>query len=90
MGWRSKLLLMLIVYFAGFATAIYYLAPSNETASRGADALNKFASCASKKVTAGCAAISKYDFKGAYNKGMQSIKDMKTRNVAKSQETQEE
>lgn len=28
MGWRSKLLFLLIVYFAGFATAIYHLAPS--------------------------------------------------------------
>ena len=28
-GWRSKLLLTLIVYFAGFATAIYALAPAD-------------------------------------------------------------
>ena len=28
MGWRSKLIFLLVVYFAGFATAIYYLAPS--------------------------------------------------------------
>lgn len=27
MGWRGKLILILIVYFAGFATAIYCLAP---------------------------------------------------------------
>lgn len=26
-GWRSKLIFVLIVYFAGFATAIYFLAP---------------------------------------------------------------
>ena len=26
-GWRSKLIFLLIVYFAGFATAIYCLAP---------------------------------------------------------------
>jgi hypothetical protein len=26
-GWRSKFVLLLIVYFAGFATAIYMLAP---------------------------------------------------------------
>ncbi len=30
-GWRSKLVLLLIVYFAGFATAIYCLAPGSET-----------------------------------------------------------
>lgn len=27
-GWRSKFLLALIIYFAGFATAIYTLAPA--------------------------------------------------------------
>ena len=27
MGWRSKFVFLLIVYFAGFATAIYCLAP---------------------------------------------------------------
>jgi hypothetical protein len=30
MGWRSKFVFMLIVYFAGFATAIYCLAPAPE------------------------------------------------------------
>lgn len=29
-GWRSKLIFLLIVYFAGFATAIYMLAPAPE------------------------------------------------------------
>lgn len=28
MSWRSKFVLMLVVYFAGFATAIYCLAPA--------------------------------------------------------------
>ena len=33
-GWRSKLIFLTIVYFAGFATAIYCLAPvpENQTA----------------------------------------------------------
>jgi len=29
-GWRSKFILLLIVYFLGFATAIYFLAPVSE------------------------------------------------------------
>ena len=33
--WRSKLLLALIIYFAGFATAIYYLAPADAKANTG-------------------------------------------------------
>jgi len=30
MGWRSKLVFLLIIYFAGYATAIYTLAPVPE------------------------------------------------------------
>ena len=29
-GWRTKFIFLLIVYFAGFATAIYMLAPAPE------------------------------------------------------------
>ena len=35
MGWRSKFVFLLIVYFAGFATAVYCLAPAPEGTSRG-------------------------------------------------------
>jgi hypothetical protein len=30
MGWRSKFVFLLVVYFAGFATAVYCLAPAPE------------------------------------------------------------
>ena len=30
-GWRSKLIFLFIIYFAGFATAIYILAPAPES-----------------------------------------------------------
>jgi len=38
-GWRSKIIFLLVVYFAGFATAIYCLAPvpedrANQTGER--------------------------------------------------------
>lgn len=29
-GWRTKLIFMLVIYFAGFATAIYVVAPASE------------------------------------------------------------
>jgi hypothetical protein len=32
-GWRGKLIFLLIVYFAGFATAIYCLAPVSDLSS---------------------------------------------------------
>ena len=35
-GWRNKVLVILVVYFAGFATAIYTIAPSGITASETA------------------------------------------------------
>jgi len=34
-GWRTKLIFLLIVYFAGFATAIYCLAPVPENQAFG-------------------------------------------------------
>jgi len=33
-GWRSKIIFLLIIYFAGFATAIYCLAPASEQSSQ--------------------------------------------------------
>ncbi|MBN1817408.1 MAG: hypothetical protein JW828_08605 [Sedimentisphaerales bacterium] len=39
-GWRSKALTALIVYFAGFATAIYTLAPAQDCPDRGALTIN--------------------------------------------------
>ncbi|MHC4618608.1 MAG: hypothetical protein ACYTEQ_12750 [Planctomycetota bacterium] len=34
-GWRSKIIFLLIVYFAGFATAVYCLAPVPEDREKG-------------------------------------------------------
>jgi hypothetical protein len=44
MGWRSKFVFMLIVYFAGFATAIYCLAPAPQAARGGARGKGLFGS----------------------------------------------
>ena len=33
-GWRSKIIFLLVIYFAGFATAIYCLAPAPENTSQ--------------------------------------------------------
>jgi hypothetical protein len=37
-GWRSKLIFLLIVYFSGFATAVYTLAPALEKSAHQAGA----------------------------------------------------
>jgi len=36
-GWRSKLIFLLIIYFAGFVTAIYCLAPVPKNQASQAD-----------------------------------------------------
>ena len=36
MGWRTRFISLLIVYFAGFATAIYMLVPGSESEERAA------------------------------------------------------
>ena len=38
-GWRSKFIFLLIVYFAGFATAIYALAPAPQDQGGGKTSL---------------------------------------------------
>ena len=40
-GWRSKLVFTLIAYSAGFATAIYTLAPGPENTKHSADSPSK-------------------------------------------------
>jgi hypothetical protein len=45
-GWRIKFVFLLIVYFAGFATAIYTLAPVDEKKTK-----NSIASFLSKNTT---------------------------------------
>ncbi len=47
-GWRSKFILLLIVYFAGFATAIYTLAPAPEGTNISANGERTFAFSALK------------------------------------------
>lgn len=39
---RSKFLIALIIYFGGFATAIYYLAPASDRAEGGQVAASSF------------------------------------------------
>ena len=47
-GFRSKFIILLIVYFAGFATAIYTLAPVPEGANTAANSEHSFAFSALK------------------------------------------
>ncbi len=57
-GWRAKLIFLLVVYFTGFATAIYCLAPAPNTGFEGDQ--KQFAACALKSD----------DFAVAFNSGL--------------------
>ena len=63
-GWRNKLIFLLVVYFAGFATAVYCLAPVPEnTISRTGE--KSFAHSALKSD----------EFAIAFNEGLHKLND---------------
>jgi hypothetical protein len=63
-GWRSKFLFLLIVYFAGFATAIYILAPAPG---------NQVSQCAEKTLSS--SAFKSDEFVQSFNGGMHKCLD---------------
>ena len=63
-GWRTKLIFLLIVYFAGFATAIYILAPTPE---------NQAGRCGAKGFLNSC--VKSGDFVESFNSGMHKAVD---------------
>lgn len=93
MSWRSKFLFLLIVYFSGFATAVYYLAPSgindhqtdnysymsDEKSGNNSSAFDRFCDKATSRAYAGFAGMNSKEFKEYFNRGLQAIRAM-TRN----------
>ncbi|OQA02784.1 MAG: hypothetical protein BWY69_00859 [Planctomycetes bacterium ADurb.Bin401] len=95
MGWRSKFLFMVIIYFAGFATAVYYLAPQgscseaeNQQRAERIAALNDYGHKAYDKVVAGFASMKGYDYKSAYYRGIESLNNLKEKYDSKAEEPQ--
>ena len=92
MGWRSKLVFLMIIYFAGFATAIYYLAPSDAQAGsydndyyygsksdevpKKAGVMDKLCEKAFDKVGANFSGMEAGDFKEKFNLGLQKLIEM--------------
>ncbi|MDD5134061.1 MAG: hypothetical protein PHP01_01465 [Phycisphaerae bacterium] len=86
MGWRSKLIFLMIVYFAGFATAVYYLAPGSRPEGGypyGPDGQSSdtgiFANLydkASAKACAGLSGMNSEEFKEKFRLGMQKLMEM--------------
>ena len=67
-GWRTKLIFMLIVYCAGFATAIYTLAPTPE--SSGHASLSGFIRPSEENTR-----ITRGEFVESFNTGMHKCVD---------------
>jgi hypothetical protein len=88
MGFKSKLVFLLIVYFAGFATAVYYLSPNGRAgpasayASGGYEnngvmaALTDMGQKASGRISDGFANMDKDKFRAAFDRAMQAVRDM--------------
>ena len=57
-GWRTKFIFLLIVYFAGFATAIYMLAPAPEGVDKSFDKISS------------ASAFDSQEFAKSFNAGM--------------------
>ncbi len=66
-GWRSKLIFLFIIYFSGFATAIYMLAPQPEAKPGQNNPQNA--------VQAAIANFDKQEFVTSFNSGMHKCID---------------
>ncbi|MHC4624194.1 MAG: hypothetical protein ACYS4W_09865 [Planctomycetota bacterium] len=64
-GWRSKIIFLLVIYFAGFATAIYCLAPVPENRGNHDDAK-----------TFVCSVFKSDEFAKSFNSGMHKCLDL--------------
>jgi hypothetical protein len=66
-GWRSKLIFLCIIYFAGFATAVYMLAPPSET--------EKGENINQSSIQSAFANFDKQEFVKSFNSGMHKCID---------------
>jgi hypothetical protein len=86
MGWKGKFVFLLIIYFAGFGTAVYYLAPpgpggnnkgisASFTSSSDKDYAAAFAKIRDK-IAAELKNVDTQKCKDAFNHGMQKLLEM--------------
>ena len=71
-GWRAKLVFMLVVYFGGFATAIYTLAPAPENNANASVDSSFFRSIKADVEEKGSvfSAVKSDEFKDSVNSGL--------------------
>jgi hypothetical protein len=82
MGWRSKFFFLIVIYCAGFFSAIYFVAndsensPANDKAARIVSAINHYSSKIYSKASEKYAQIDKEELKAACNKGFEAMNNM--------------
>jgi hypothetical protein len=82
MGWRSKLFLLIVVYFAGFFSAVYFVASGNDNyqandkAAKIVNTINTYSKQIYNKASEKCSQLDKQDFTDAYNKGVEAINNI--------------
>ena len=71
-GWRAKLVFMLVVYFGGYATAIYTLAPAPENNARASAHSSFFRSAKAdaEEKSSVFSAVKSDEFKNSVNSGI--------------------
>lgn len=91
MGWRSKFLFLIVVYCAGFFSAIYFVAnggentPANDRAAKIVNAINHYSSQIYSKASEKYAQIDKEELKAAYNKGVEAVNNMTAKYTQKAE-----
>lgn len=97
--WKLKIVFLLIIYFSGFATAIYCLAPQDRMDCKAAGIfqnsglkesqnLTEFKNMCQKaynKASASLSNLKEEDIKEAFNRGIQAIKEEIAKNSQNAQ-----
>lgn len=65
-GWKAKFVFLVIVYVAGFASAIYWLGPATENQTAGVGVLEKDFSCPN---------LNSQEIAASFNKGVRKCID---------------
>ncbi len=84
MGFKSKLVFLLFVYFSGFATAVYYLSPNGRAGPASAYASSGYENNGVKaaltdmgdRISAGFANMDKEKFKAAFDRAALAVRNM--------------
>ncbi len=82
MGFKSKFFFLIVIYCAGFFSAVYYVAhgdensPANDKAVRIVNAINHYSNKVYSRISEKYSQIDKEELKSAYSKGVEAVNNM--------------